>query len=163
MKEGSSLNWEEKNTVQSDVNFGGLDRTTKEEDQLVSDGEKYFIWSHDRGFSRGSRRQEANTWDHEKTESSDNKREVTMLIYKDLWLVRHKDAPDVPFEVWDKETLKKKEGDDVPQFIGANDEEKSYLKWTPLDKEYEENKSEGNRWMRASPMFYDTEFIYMMV
>ena len=86
-----------------------------------------------------------------------------MLIYNDLWLVRHKDAPDVPFEVWDKETLKKMEGDDVPQFIGANDEEKSNLKWTPLDKEYEENKSEGNRWMRASPMFYDTEHIYMMV
>ena len=35
--------------------------------------------------------------------------ELTMLCHKGLWLVRHLEAPDVPFEVYDKETLKKKE------------------------------------------------------
>ena len=84
-----------------------------------------------------------------------------MLVYRDLWLVRHKDSPDVPFEVYDKETLMKKEGEDP--FKSADGEEEDYLKWTPLDTAYEENKVEGNRWMRASPMFTNGELIYMMV
>ena len=41
--------------------------------------------------------------------------------------------------------------------------EEDYLKWTPLDTEYEENAEEGNRWHRASPMFSDGECIYMLV
>ena len=84
-----------------------------------------------------------------------------MLCHKDFWFVRHKDSPDVPFEIYDKETLKKKDGE--TPFKSADSEIEDYLKWTPLDTEFEENKAEGNRWMRASPMFSDGEFIYMMV
>jgi len=51
--------------------------------------------------------------------------------------------------------LNKKEGEE--QFTKADGEEEDYLKWTPLDTEFEENKREGNRWMRASPMFSDGE------
>ena len=84
-----------------------------------------------------------------------------MLCHKDFWFVRHKDSPDVPFEIYDKETLKKKDGE--TPFKSDDSEIEDYLKWTPLDTEFEENKAEGNRWMRASPMFSDGEFIYMMV
>lgn len=42
-------------------------------------------------------------------------------------------------------------------------EGEDFLKWTPLETEYEENPEEGNRWMRASPMFSDGELIYMLV
>ena len=78
-----------------------------------------------------------------------------MLMHNDLWLVRHENAPDLPFEVFDKETLKKKDGE--VEFSKADTEPEDYLRWTPLDTQYEENKEEGNRWMRASPMFSDGE------
>lgn len=43
------------------------------------------------------------------------------------------------------------------------DGEEDYLKWTPLNTEFERNTEDGNRWMRASPMFSDGELIYMLV
>lgn len=42
-------------------------------------------------------------------------------------------------------------------------EGEDYLKWTPKDTDYPENANEGNRWMRASPMFSDGELIYLLV
>ena len=86
---------------------------------------------------------------------------MTMLCHDGLLLVRHRDAPDVPFVVWDKQTLKKSE--DAEPFSLAEGENEDYLKWTPLDTEYPENLEEGNRWHRASPMFSDGELIYMLV
>ena len=86
---------------------------------------------------------------------------MTMLCHDGLLLVRHRDAPDVPFVVWDKQTLKKSE--DAEPFVLAEGENEDYLKWTPLDTEYPENLEEGNRWHRASPMFSDGELIYMLV
>ena len=151
----------ENGTIQNSVNYEASDQTCKEEDQFVSDGDKYFVCSWNRGMNRGSRDGVSHTWSFEKKVSENKPLEATMLIHNNLWLVRHKNAPDVPFEVFDKETLVKKEGE--VEFSKADSEEEDYLRWTPLDTEFEENKREGNRWMRASPMFSDGELIYMMV
>ena len=37
------------------------------------------------------------------------------------------------------------------------------LKWTPLDTDYATNDTEGNRWMRQSPLAFDGEFLYALV
>ena len=37
------------------------------------------------------------------------------------------------------------------------------LKWTPLDTEYAQNETEGNRWIRQCPLFFDGTFLYTLV
>ena len=85
---------------------------------------------------------------------------MTMLCHKGMLLVRHREAPDVPFVIFDKQTLKPAEGEEPFRVADGEDD---YLKWTPLDTEFEENQQQGNRWHRASPMFSDGENIYMLV
>ena len=82
-----------------------------------------------------------------------------MLCYGDDLLVRHKGAPDVPFQVFSKETL---EYDANASAYSVADGEEDYLKFTPLDAIGPDNE-EGNRWLRASPMCTDGENIYMLV
>ena len=60
-----------------------------------------------------------------------------MLCHKGLLLVRHREAPDVPFVIFSKETLKPAEGEE-PFRLAEGEED--YLKWTPLDTQYEENQ-----------------------
>ena len=84
---------------------------------------------------------------------------MTMLCHDGLLLVRHANAPDLPFEVFSKETLKP--ATDQEPFGMAEGED--FLKWTPKDTEFAEDIHEGNRWMRASPMFSDGELIYLLV
>ena len=83
-----------------------------------------------------------------------------MLCHGGQLFVRHKDAPDVPFQQFSKESMTVVENQ-TPFKVPPGEED--YLKWTPLDTEYEENAEEGNRWHRASPMFSDGECIYMLV
>ena len=49
-----------------------------------------------------------------------------------------------------------------------NEEDQRYnispaLKWTPLETPYEQNQEEGNRWMRACPIYFDGEFLRTLV
>lgn len=60
----------------------------------------------------------------------------------------------------DKQTLKVVP-DQEPFKLSAGEED--YLKWTPLETEFEENSQIGNRWHRASPMCSDGECFYMLV
>ena len=88
-----------------------------------------------------------------------------MTVHKDWLLVRHAGAPNVPFEIFDKNSLRK--SDDAQPFYLAEGEagqHGDYLKWT--DKEnhgYEPNAAEGNRWFRASPMYSNGEHLFMLV
>ena len=86
-------------------------------------------------MNRGARDASSHVWSYETKVAADTPLEATMLIHNQLWLVRHKNAADVPFEVFDKETLVKKEGE--VEFSKADSEEEDYLKWTPLDTEFE--------------------------
>ncbi len=53
--------------------------------------------------------------------------------------MRHKDAPDVPFQVFSKETLKPVADEEENKFTLADGEDEDYLKWTPLDTEFAED------------------------
>lgn len=82
---------------------------------------------------------------------------MTMLCHNNFFLVRHRDASDVPFQVFSKETLK--HDAEVQAFSCEED----LLKFTPTDTIFPENTSEGNRWCRASPMYSDGELIFFLV
>ena len=86
--------------------------------------------------------------------------DMTMLCHDGLLLVRHANAPDVPFQVFSKETL---EQDPAQTPFGMAEGEEDTLKWTAQDLNFPSDTTEGNRHMRASPMFSDGEFIYFLV
>lgn len=69
---------------------------------------------------------------------------------------RHSGAPDLPFVEIDKDTLDLKQ---IPENTHSCDS----LKWTPLDTAYEENKEQGNRWMRSCPLYFDGEQLHALV
>ena len=146
--------------MQSRVSFDrGSDRAHSQ-DQFVTDGTKWFIYSDSRGLSRGSKERETGMWSCERQTSDESLKEITMLCHAGELLVRHRDVPDVPFVVFSKETL---ERDENAQPYGMADGEDDHLKWTPIDTEFPENDEDGNRWMRACPMFSDGENIYLLV
>ena len=80
-----------------------------------------------------------------------------MLCHKSHFMIRHRDAPDVPFQLYNKETL------EPDRESLAYSSENDLLKWTPNDSNFPENSADGNRWMRASPMYSDGELIYFLV
>ena len=85
---------------------------------------------------------------------------MTMLCHKDLFLVRHREAPDVPFQVFKKDTLTHDtEAKPFKSDGGARD----HFRWTPTDESFPSDTINGNRWMRACPMFSDGELIYTLV
>ena len=75
-------------------------------------------------------------------------------------MIRHRDAPNVPFQLYNKETLQK---DTEALAYSSVDGEEDLLKFTPMDSNFAENTAEGNRWMRASPMYSDGELIFFLV
>lgn len=85
-----------------------------------------------------------------------------MLCHRGELLVRHSDAPNAPFQVFSKQTLKLDEAA-RPYSISEVEEEQDLLNWTPLETEFSEDTSEGNRWMRAAPMCSDGDNIYLLV
>ena len=85
---------------------------------------------------------------------------MTMLCHKDLLLIRHRDAPDVPFQIFKKDNLTHDaEARPFTSDGGARD----HFRWTPLDERFSTDTVSGNRWMRACPMFSDGELIYTLV
>ena len=118
------------------------------------------MYSNDRGWTKATKNRDGGDWETVKTLSEKNCHEMTMVMHNDHLLVRHRDAADVVFQEFDKDTLKPIEGQ---QPFKVPEGEDDYLKWTPLDTAYESNTQEGNRWHRASPMFSDGECIYMLV
>ncbi len=59
---GSGFECTEQSTIQSRVSFDrGSDRAT-ETDQLCTDGHKWFIWSDQRGLSKGSKTPKEGNW-----------------------------------------------------------------------------------------------------
>jgi len=59
-----------------------------------------------------------------------------MMSHNGLLLVRHRDAPDAPFVIFDKQTLRPAES--VEPFTMVEGDE-NLLKWTPLDTQFPEN------------------------
>ena len=99
MIEGASGDYEMKDHehIQSRVGFSqGSDRA-QETDRLCTDGSKWFIYSLERGLSRGSKAVNQGTWECEHQDMNTSYKEMSMVCHAGLLLVRHKDAPDVPF------------------------------------------------------------------
>lgn len=158
---GNPYTRQEEEHIQSRVDHNNGSDRAQEWDQAATDGTKWYIYSDTRGISRGAKGPKTGTWTSESVYTDDKCwNEMTMLCHDGCLLVRHSDAADVPFQVFSKETLKPS---DEEQAFGMAEGQERSLAWTPLDTDYEENIHEGNRWMRASPMFSDGELIYFLV
>ena len=70
-----------------------------------------------------------------------------MFQHGDMILARYSEAPDKPFVIIDKGTLKPVDETEVTPFTASSFNRHS-LAWTPLDTEYEEDAMNGNRWFR---------------
>ena len=70
-----------------------------------------------------------------------------MFQHGDMILARYSEAPDKPFVIIDKETLKPVDETEETPFTASSFNRHS-LAWTPLDTEYAEDAIKGNRWFR---------------
>ena len=86
-----------------------------------------------------------------------------MFCHRDLLLARYKEAENQPFVVIDKSTMTPILDETKEKPFTAAKQNRVSLAWTPLDTEYSENESEGNRWFRQAPFCSDGEYIYTMV
>lgn len=85
-----------------------------------------------------------------------------MFCHKDLLLARYKEAEDKPFVIINKDTLKPADETQEKPFTCASSNPHP-LAWTPLDTEYAEDETMGNRWYRQAPFCSDGEYIYTLV
>ena len=84
-------------TVQSRVSFSSGSDRAHDHDQITTDGEKWFIYCDERGLTRGSKNQDSQEWSCEHQTDDHSFKEMTMLCHNGNLLIRHRDAPNVPF------------------------------------------------------------------
>ena len=87
--------------IQSRVGFSrGSDRAY-EQDQACTDGSNYFIHCDERGLARGSKKPKSGEWECQ-LQVDEKYHEMTMLCHKGMLMIRHREAADVPFVIFDK-------------------------------------------------------------
>ena len=75
--------------IQNHMHHTEGNETALETDQCVSDGRRYFLFSLNRGLARGGKNVTTGEWEWEKLASDFKPKGLTMLMHKDLLLVRH--------------------------------------------------------------------------
>lgn len=85
---------ENQEMVQSRVSFDqGSDRA-EPDDAFCTDGQKWYIYSDDRGLTRGNKKPQSGEWTCEKQDYEVKYEEFSMFCHQDLLLARHKGAED---------------------------------------------------------------------
>jgi hypothetical protein len=128
---------------------------------MACDGQNYYSFSDTRGLSRASKNASAE-WKIAKVNGSDEAKKlkgVTFLQHKDKLYIRHKGAPDVPFQELNKEDMTIR-ADQEP--ITPIDGQEARFKWD-AETEEKEQTPYGKRWMGITPMASDGKYIYAML
>lgn len=88
---------QEYDTIQSRVSFSSGSDRAHDHDQACTDGDKWFIYADSRGLARGAKDQSSHGWSCEHQHDDQSLKEITMLCHKNHFMIRHRDAPNVPF------------------------------------------------------------------